>query len=334
MKRWLMAITVLTLVLAAGVIPNLAQGDQGRLRAVHASPDAPPVDVVVNDNTLFPQVEYKGISDYAPVDAGSAQLSLVPTDGDSAVLDATVDLEANTDYTLVAVGMADELEPLVLVDDNTPPAPGQARVRFVHASPDAPAVNVAVEGGQELFSDVEFKGVGNYMSVDAGTVNLEVRDAASDEALLTVPNVSLPECSVVTIYAVGLAEGDPPLEAITSTDAETTCAEPAAGATPTPGSAQTVPATVTGGVPAGRTGTPGAGQTVTRTVTGAPTTVTVTKMPTTPVTKKPTTPSGGGGGGITVTAVTRPPVTLVPPPQPPGPAEPPGGPPLQPNWVP
>lgn len=318
MKRWIVTLAVLALVAAAGVLPSLAQDNQARLRAVHASPGGPPVDVVVNGNTAFPGVAYKDISDYAPVDAGAAQVQVMPAGGNqTALIDATIDLQANADYTMVAVGEPENIEPLVLVDDNTPPAPGQARVRFVHASPNAPAVDVAVQGGQVLFSNVSFKGVGNYVSVPAGTVTLEVRAAGSDQVVLTVPNVALAECTVYTIYAVGLVDGQPPLEAITSTDATTTCAAPAAGATATPAAAQTVPATVGAVTPGARTGTPSG------TVTRAPTVVTpATGAPTvvTPATRAPAgeTPFSG--------AVTRFPQALTAI----APTQPPGGPPLNP----
>ena len=57
---------------------------------------------------------------------------------------------AGNDYTVAAIGLVAEIEPLVLVDDNTAPASGKAHVSVVHASPDAPAVDIAVKGGAVL----------------------------------------------------------------------------------------------------------------------------------------------------------------------------------------
>ncbi len=47
-----------------------------------------------------------------------------------------------------------------------------ARVRVVHASPDAPAVDVWVEGSVAL-SDVSFKEITDYAELDAGTYNVQ-----------------------------------------------------------------------------------------------------------------------------------------------------------------
>jgi hypothetical protein len=106
------------------------------------------------------------------------------------------------------------------VDNNAQPAAGKAHVRFVHASPDAPAVDVAVAGGGPvLFGGIDFKGVGDYLPVDAGTYDLEVRVSGTDTVALSVPGVKLEDGYVYTIFAMGLAGGEPALMAVPSVDA-------------------------------------------------------------------------------------------------------------------
>ncbi len=118
-------------------------------------------------------------------------------------------------YSLVAIGRPDNVETLPLTDDLTPPPAGQAKVRFVHASPDAPAVDVAVTGAATpIFANVAFRSATNYETVSAGTVDLQVRPAGSNDVVLTVPGVTLTGGATYTIYAVGLAEGDPALQAL------------------------------------------------------------------------------------------------------------------------
>ena len=138
-------------------------------------------------------------------------------------------LDAGTDYTVVAVGQLASIEPLVLVDNNSAPAAGKAHVRFVHASPDAPAVDIAVTGGPVLFANVPFKGVGDYLPVDAGTYDLEARVAGTETVALSVPGVSLAEGGVYTIFAMGLVEGEPALTAVPSLDASSPTVLPETG---------------------------------------------------------------------------------------------------------
>ncbi|HOT49768.1 MAG TPA: DUF4397 domain-containing protein, partial [Candidatus Hydrogenedentes bacterium] len=108
-------------------------------------------------------------------------------------------------------------------DDNSAPPPGQARLRLVHASPNAPPVDVAVAGGPVLFSNVAYKNAGNYVTRAAGTANLEVREAGTSNVLLPLPNLPLNNCSVYTLFLLGLRDGEPPLQGVLSLDAITDC---------------------------------------------------------------------------------------------------------------
>jgi LPXTG-motif cell wall-anchored protein len=209
---------VLTLTLA---VPTLAADGMARVRVVHASPDAPAVDVWVNGGVAFSGAPFKGITNYAELAPGTYNVQVVPAGATTpVVIEANLDLAADTDYTVVAVNQLANIEPLVLVDNNAIPAAGKAHVRFVHASPDAPSVDIAVAGGGPvLFSDIPFKGVGDYLPVDAGTYDLEVRVHESGAVVLTVPGVALADQHVYTIFAMGLAGGSPSLEAVPSVDA-------------------------------------------------------------------------------------------------------------------
>jgi LPXTG-motif cell wall-anchored protein len=197
MKRLFLisAVLVLSLVLATSA---LADAHEARVRVVHASPDAPAVDVWVNGAVAFSNAPFTGITDYAKLEPGTYQVQVSPTGATEPIV----------------------IEPLVLVDNNGAPAAGKAHVRFVHASPDAPAVDIAVaNGGPVLFSNVPFKGVGDYLPVDAGTYDLEARIAGTDTVALSVPGVALADGTVYTIFAMGLAGGQPALTAVPSVDA-------------------------------------------------------------------------------------------------------------------
>jgi hypothetical protein len=229
MKRLLAVSAVLVLSLALATSALAADG-MARVRVVHASPDAPAVDVWVNGAVAFSNAPFKGITPYAELAPGSYQVQVSPTGAtEPVVIDATLDLAADRDYTVVAVGQLANIEPLVLVDNNSAPAAGKAHVRFVHASPDAPAVDIAVTGGPVLFSNVPFKGTGDYLPVDAGTYDLEARIAGTNTVALSVPGVALEDGKVYTIFAMGLAGGEPSLTAVPSVDASYATTLPVTG---------------------------------------------------------------------------------------------------------
>lgn len=231
MKKFLFVLS--TLVLLVGlVVPTLAQGAKARVRVVHASPDAPAVDVWVNDGIAFKNAPFKGITGYAELDTGAYNVKVVPTGAtEPVVINADLTLEAK-DYTVVAVGKLADIEPLVLVDNNSAPAAGKAHVRFVHASPDAPAVDIAVKGGPVLFGNVAFKGVGDYLPVDAGTYDLEVRLAGTSTVALSVPGLTLANGTVYTVFAMGLAGGEPALMAVPSVDSAPAALPETGGSSP------------------------------------------------------------------------------------------------------
>jgi hypothetical protein len=235
--------TIMVLATAVALLATTAvtfAADDARVRVVHASPDAPAVDVLVNNEAAFTNAAFKAVTDYAPLAAGSYAVAVVPTgQTQPQVISATLPLEAGKDYTVVALNTLANIEPLVLTDNNATPAEGKAHVRFVHASPDAPAVDVAVKGGPVIFSNVVFKGVGDYTPVDAGTYNLEVRLAGTNTVALDLPNIKLDAGTVYTAFAMGLAAGEPALTAVLSEDAKaaatTSAASPAPASLPTTG---------------------------------------------------------------------------------------------------
>lgn len=248
MKRLMSSLLAFSLVAGLGfaVVSPAAAQSQARVRVVHASPDAPAVDVLVNDGAAFTNAPFKGITDYAALDADTYNVKVVPTgETEPVVIEADLALTGGTDYTVVALGTLDSIEPLVLEDNNASPAAGKAHVRFVHASPDAPAVDIAVaDGGPVLFSNVAFKGTGDYLPVDAGSYDLEVRLAGTDTVALEVPAVKLDEGTVYTVFAMGLAGGEPMLTAVPSVDAVhemTMAADDAPAALPKTGAADQSP---------------------------------------------------------------------------------------------
>ena len=213
---------MVTFDVAGNVAAWDANAMPARVRVAHASPDAPAVDVLVNDAVALSNITFKEITDYAELPAGTYNVKVVPTGAtEPVVIEANLDLAAGTDYTVAAVNELAAIEPLVLVDNNSAPAEGNAHVRFVHASPDAPAVDIAVTDGPVLFPDVAFTEATDYLPVPAGTYDLEVRLAGTDTVVLPLPGITLDEGTVYTAWAMGLAagSGEQALTAVLSVDA-------------------------------------------------------------------------------------------------------------------
>jgi hypothetical protein len=209
------AALALTLVAVAGLACTAAEATEdaatapvpatGAVRVVHLSPDAPPVDILVDGQPALTGLAFPAASEYAALPAATYAVAVTPAGAnDQIVLETQLPVTADTDATVVAVGRLAALELLVLPDDNAAPAPGMAKVRVVHASPDAPAVDIAVAGGPVLFPNVAFKEHAGYAAVPAGAYDLEVRVAGTDTVALSLPGVSLGDGQIVTVFAAGL----------------------------------------------------------------------------------------------------------------------------------
>lgn len=102
---------------------------------------------------------YTTISDYLPLPAGTQQVTVYATsDITTPVIDAPVEVAAGNAYTVAAVGLVADgsLTAQVYEDDLSAPSDGNAKVRVVHASPDAGPVDVIPAGGEPLVSGLAF----------------------------------------------------------------------------------------------------------------------------------------------------------------------------------
>ena len=184
---------------------------KANIRVIHASPDAPAVDVYVNGGKALSNLAFKDISPWTALDAGSYDIKVTAAGQTAGVITAKLPLEAGKYYSVVAVGKLANITAKVVEDDLSPLAAGKARLRVVHASPDAPAVDVAAKGGPVLVSNLSFPNASDILTVDSMTADVEVRPAGTTTVALAVPGLSLEAGKVYTVYAVGLLTGTPAL---------------------------------------------------------------------------------------------------------------------------
>ncbi|QLG89223.1 DUF4397 domain-containing protein [Chitinibacter bivalviorum] len=180
-----------------------------KLRVVHASPDAPAVDVLANGAAVLSNVPFFTASNYLTVAAQKYTVNLNLAGTATTALSQDITLDRANNYTVFAVGLAagtPALQYLVAKDDASLPATGQIKVRVVHASPDAPAVDVYANDAL-VMSNVPFPAVGDYLKVPAGDYVFKLRAAgaaASSAPAFTSGTVSTTAGKIYTVVARGL----------------------------------------------------------------------------------------------------------------------------------
>ncbi|ADJ16336.1 hypothetical protein C497_10018 [Halalkalicoccus jeotgali B3] len=191
---------------------NESEGEQGSqmamVRVAHLSPDAPNVDVYVDGEVVLEDVAYRDVSDYLELQPGTYGVQITAAgDQETVVFDEDVEVQTGA-FTLAAVGEIEgESQPfdvLVVEDDLSDPGEN-ARVTALHASPDAPEVDlVEAESGDPLAAGLAFGDTATF-EVPEGSYTLEVRPAGGEEAVAEF-DVEVAAGTVYSAFAVGYVE--------------------------------------------------------------------------------------------------------------------------------
>jgi hypothetical protein len=224
------------------------------VRVVHASPDAPAVDFcikgasassftgpVLNGLLKIPAgLAYPQVTEYLPLPEDTYTVRLVApgqTSCDTALgglPDVTgLAVSANQSYSVAAIG---ELQPasgakafaVKAFQDDSSVTSGMTKLRFIHASPDTPNVDVGLGSGATfapVFVDVAFGDAGSvagksYLEdppVSKATISARAHGSTTDALVLN--NVDVPAGAIVTAFAVGNLGGTPkPLKVLVCVD--------------------------------------------------------------------------------------------------------------------
>lgn len=216
MKRLFVMVAVIAflalsrmLVFAAETPPAADErtAQNAEVRIVHASPDAPAVDIFVDDKALVEGAKFKDVANSLPLTAGSHKVEVyeAKTKGTKdSIIEATLVVDGGKSYTVAAVNKAENLE-LQAFTNNKQGMDGKASLRVAHLSPDAPAVNVGPKGAAPLFKDLSFKSISGYQVVNPGSYDLSVSTADGKE-ILNLPGTNLQSGKNYTVLAVNNAD--------------------------------------------------------------------------------------------------------------------------------
>src|SRR5829696_6402236 len=177
------------------------------VRLVHAAPDAPPADIYLNDAEIAQNLEFGTATEYVAVPSGDGRGVRVTATGtpvEEAIIDTSLDFDPGQAYEILVTGGGDDLDLTVTGTDLRPLPQGQARLRIIHASPDADAFDVGIAGSEEnLFGGVDFGDATDYVVLDAGDYSLEVRPGGEDVTVALESNATFEEGVTYDLIALG-----------------------------------------------------------------------------------------------------------------------------------
>ncbi len=199
------------------------------VRVIHASSDAPTVDITANDEILngLEGVDYQMASTKFEVQAGSYDIGVVanlPGD-DAEVLQTDITLETDMNYDIFAVGsVADEsLMLLPVTSMETAVDSGNAQVQIVHAASMAPTVDIYVTAPDAVLTDEQplvtaaFTDATDLVQVPAGDYRIRITAAGETDVVYDSGTVTLEDGADLLVAATNsVSPGDSPVTLLVS----------------------------------------------------------------------------------------------------------------------
>ncbi len=212
MKNFLSAAS-LAILFGMTLMPASAQ--TARVRVVHASVDAPAVDILVDGNVAFQGLAFKDYTNYTPVPAGMRMIALNVAGTSTTALSLPFTLADGVSYTFYAFGkLADHSLTIIGTgDDATAPAMNMTKVRVVHGASTAPPVDIFVTApfaalpNMPLLSGVPFTLASGYLTVPAGDYQARVAPQGTKTVVIDSRRLRLTGGTVRTVVALDASAG-------------------------------------------------------------------------------------------------------------------------------
>lgn len=188
------------------------------VRIFHAAPQAQNIDVYVNDQMVFSDLAFGDFTKYVYLDEGEYNVSVyLAGQKDRPIINQMVDVSSQQIFTVAATGNLDNLGLLVIPDKvSKSPSQSYSSLRVIHLSPNAPGVDILVDG-DKLFEDISFEEGTDYVDLNPGTYNVNVV-LNTDKSVVLPLKVTLNPDKIYTIYIIG---NPPTLQAVQVVDGNT-----------------------------------------------------------------------------------------------------------------
>ena len=189
------------------------------VRVVHASADAPNVDVFLDKGATpaIANLAFDSATDgYLPIPAGDHQVTITTAgDAKTVVYDDKVTLPGGTALTVIAEGlMADKSFGIRVTVDDVSPTNGKARLKVTHAVADAPAIDVTTADFKTtLVSNLAYGYSTSSVVVDPGTYDLVVVPTGQQTPIvINLPGVKIDPDQIYSFFATGTMNGKAPVK--------------------------------------------------------------------------------------------------------------------------
>ena len=174
---------------------------------IQASPDEPGLYFNLNGSQVnqYPLLFGQGL-EYFSAYSGQRTANFNNAQTNAVVATASITLNTNGAYSLFLDNTTSKPGILLLADTLVKPASGDASLRFIDLSPDAPTANLVIQGGKTMDSNRSFEGHSSFLPINGNTsYTFNVVNASTGAVLATSTAAYLSAGSVYSIVFEGLA---------------------------------------------------------------------------------------------------------------------------------
>jgi len=203
--RVLVTIVLVSAALLPGAAPTAAGAQVACFRILHASPDAPDLDVYINRTRVANNLAYAQFSARRWCIAATIMLARAfPANADPNVtlplVSTNVELMVDRSYVIAIAHSVQELQ-VVPLENPAPPPVGQFSLRLANLAAGIGDLDLAITGGSVWLFNVTFP-TAQTTTQPAGTYALEVRQAGTPDVLIPLGSLRFRSRDRRTIYVL------------------------------------------------------------------------------------------------------------------------------------
>jgi len=202
---------VISGILSCGKSNNVIPvGANIQFQVVNLSPDLRPINLwvgFIKRNIAYSYPTPSGYFSMASVDTPLQIRSALANVSTANLVSIDTLLRANVKYTLFVTGLrADStITGIFTKDTSATSTPGRGKIRFVNASPRSPNLDVTANGTL-AFTNRTYKSVSKFIEIAPGSYEFKITPTGtSTNVLKTLPQVSVQDGKLYTIYSYGIA---------------------------------------------------------------------------------------------------------------------------------
>lgn len=174
------------------------------VRILHAVPDGDEVDVYINGFPFYNDIRFAQFTPYIYVPEGEYIFSVYLKDEkDKPLAETKVYVNPEELITMPIIVNGDCIELLPIPEEMGIPHGNKSKFKFVHLVPNAPAVNILMDG-ERIFTNLEYGNYTDYEELAPKEYKMDIEVAKNNKIAIS-NKVNINPGKIYTFYAIGNA---------------------------------------------------------------------------------------------------------------------------------